>query len=151
MVTVLVSGFAALNWSLFTDPVPLSLGWVEFQAPPGLVLLVFNILVAAGMVSYINHLKKSALIQAGRNAKELQRQRELAEKAETSRFTELKEFLTLKFKQSHEDESSFREKLEARFKALEERLGASSRPSTPVETPKPETPVKSSVRYEPGK
>jgi len=158
MVTVLVAGFAALNWSLFTEPAPLSLGWLEFQAPPGLILLVFNLLVAVAMMSYINHLKKSALIQAGYSAKELQNQRKLADSAEASRFTELKQFLSLKFDQSNEDEGKFRQELESRFNALEERLvampklGASATPvavvpCSPLETRKP---AKSAIRYDPG-
>jgi len=141
MVTVLVAGFAALNWSLFTEPALLSLGWLEFQAPPGLVLLVFNLVAAAAMVSYINHLKKSALIQAGHSAKELQNQRILADSAEASRFTELKQFLTLRFNQSNEDETKFRQELEARFKALEERIAAIPK-SAAGSTPAPSSPVR---------
>ena len=141
MVTVLVAGFTALNWSLFTEPAPLSLGWLEFEAPPGLILLVFNLFVAAAMVSYINHLKKAALIQAGHSAKELQNQRILADSAEASRFTELKQFLTLKFNQSKEDEAKSRQELESRFKMLEERLAAMTR-SAAGSTPAPSSLVR---------
>ena len=129
LVTVLISAFAILNFSAFVQPSSLSIGFVQFEAPLGLLLLAFSAILAAVLLSYADHLRKSALLDAGLQAKELHHQRELANKAEASRFHELHQFLTEEFKQRSEDEAAFREALNARLDSLESRLPP---PSAPV-------------------
>src|SRR5262245_13583667 len=83
--------FAALNWSAFIAPTPISLGVATVQAPLGLILLAFIALLAVVFLAYALYLQTSFLVEARRSARELQAQRELADQAEASRFTELRE------------------------------------------------------------
>ena len=85
--------FAALNWTAFTTPGSLSLGFRRVDAPLGLVMLA----VIAGLtLLYIVLLAWSetrALLEARRASRELITQRQLAESAEASRFAELKRLI----------------------------------------------------------
>ncbi len=90
---VLMAGFAALNMDEFTRPSLLSLGFTTVQAPLGLVLL--GLLLAALLVFLATtlYIQSTHLIETRQTARELQAQRELADKAEASRFTELRNYL----------------------------------------------------------
>ena len=131
LVTILVSAFAILNFSAFVEPSSLSLGFMSFEAPLGLLLLAFAAILATALLGYADHLRKSALRDAGIHAKELRQQRQLTEKAENSRFHELHQFLIEEFKQRTEDEATFREALIARLDSVESRL--------PTPTPEPKS------------
>ena len=90
VVFVLVALFAALNWRAFLAPTTLSLGVAEVQAPLGLIMLALMAIMAALFLAYLVYLQSSVLLESRRHAKELQAQRELADQAEASRFTELR-------------------------------------------------------------
>jgi uncharacterized integral membrane protein len=79
-----------LNWTAFAAPTSLSLGLVEFNAPIGMVMLVFTVAISALFVVYILFQQAGVILEARRHAKEGKVQRELADKAEASRFTELR-------------------------------------------------------------
>ena len=85
--------FASLNWSAIMAPTALSLGIADFTAPLGLILLLVTATVAGLFFVYIVFQQAGIILEARRNAKELKGQRELADKAEASRFTELRAFL----------------------------------------------------------
>lgn len=85
--------FIALNWTTIMNPTTLKLGITEVNAPLGLVMLGITALLAALFLVFIVYLQTSVLLEARRHAKELQTNRELADKAEASRFTELRAFL----------------------------------------------------------
>jgi hypothetical protein len=90
---VLMAGFAALNMDEFTRPALLSLGFTTVQAPLGLVMLV---LLAAALLLFLAttlYIQSSHLIETRQTARELHAQRELADRAEASRFTELRGYL----------------------------------------------------------
>lgn len=82
-----------LNWTAFAAPTALSLGFTEISAPLGLVMLVFTAVVGALFVVYIVFQQAGVILDARRFAKEGKVQRELADKAEASRFTELRTML----------------------------------------------------------
>lgn len=88
-----VAVFAMLNWSVFTAPATLSLGVAHVQAPLGLVMLGLVAFLAALFLVFVVYLQTSVLLEARRHARELQANRELADQAEASRFTELRGFL----------------------------------------------------------
>jgi predicted deacetylase len=88
-----VALFAALNWSAFLAPTTLSLGVTEVQAPLGLILLGLIAFITALFLAYLVYLQTTVLMESRRHAKELQVQRELADQAEASRFTELRAHL----------------------------------------------------------
>ena len=85
--------FVSLNWTAFAAPTALNLGVTEVSAPLGMVMLVFTAVVSALFVVYIMLQQAAAILEARRFAKEGRTQRELAEKAEASRFTELRTLL----------------------------------------------------------
>ncbi|MBP1726416.1 MAG: Signal transduction histidine kinase [Deltaproteobacteria bacterium] len=88
-----IAVFAALNWSAFMTPTSLSLGFATVQGPLGLIMLGLTALVTVLFLAFVVYLQTSVLIDARRHARELKAQRELADEAETSRFTELRGFV----------------------------------------------------------
>lgn len=89
----LIAGFAALNWAAFATPVPLSLAVTTVEAPLGLVMLGLVVLVTLAFLGYVAVFQGRLLLETRRHAKELQAQRQLADQAEASRFTELRSLL----------------------------------------------------------
>lgn len=85
--------FAGVNWTAFNTPTQLSLLVTEIHAPLGLIMLFITAVLAVLFLVYIVYLQTSVLIDARRNAKEIQSQRELADRAEASRFTELRAYI----------------------------------------------------------
>jgi hypothetical protein len=90
---VLIAGFALLNWSAFMAPTTLSLGLGQVQAPLGLVMLVATGVVSALFLIVVAVVQARAIVEGRRHVRELQALRELADKAEVSRITELREFV----------------------------------------------------------
>jgi uncharacterized integral membrane protein len=88
-----IAAFSALNWTTFTTPTALSLGLSEIQAPLGVVMLGVVAFLTAFFLVFVVYVQASALFDSRRHAQELQLNRELADKAEASRFTELRSFL----------------------------------------------------------
>lgn len=93
LVLALLAAFAVLNWAAFTTPTQLSLGFTEVQAPLGLIVLVATGVVSGLFLVYIVSHQAGVILEARRYAKELKTQRDLADNAEASRFTELKSFI----------------------------------------------------------
>ncbi len=98
IVLVVFAAFAALNWSAFMAPTTLSLGFAVVQAPLGLVMLSLVAVLSALFLVFVLYLQTTVLLDARRHARELQINRELADKAEASRFTELRGFLDAELK-----------------------------------------------------
>ena len=93
LVLALLTVFAALNWSAFTTPTQLSLLFTTVQAPLGLIMLAATALITLLFILFVVTMQTSLLLESRRNARELQAQRELADHAEASRFTELRSYL----------------------------------------------------------
>lgn len=110
-----IAALAVLNWYTLAMPVPMSLGVTTVEAPLGMVMLALTALLAVLFIAYVLWLQGSVLLETRRHGKEMQVQRELADKAEASRFTEMKVFLQ---KQSQETHSA----LMARIETLESRM-----------------------------
>lgn len=93
LVLLFLVVFAAINWTAFNTPTQLSLLVTEIHAPLGLIMLLITGVLAVLFLVFIVYMQTSVLIDARRNAKEMQAQRELADRAEASRFTELRAYL----------------------------------------------------------
>jgi uncharacterized integral membrane protein len=93
IVVGLLAIFAMANWGTFVTPTPLSLVVTTVEAPLGLVMLGFTAVLAAVLLAYALKLQVNALSDSRRQSEELRRQRELADQAEASRFTELRQYL----------------------------------------------------------
>jgi uncharacterized integral membrane protein len=85
--------FAAINWQAFVAPTPLSLIVTRVQAPLGIIMLAFTAAIAAAFLIYIVYMQTGVVLELRRQARALEAQRELADSAEASRFTELREYL----------------------------------------------------------
>lgn len=93
LTIVLVTGFAALNIDEFSRPTVLNMGFTTMEAPLGLVMLVLlasALLIFLAMVLFI---QSAHLLEIRQHTREMRTQRELADKAEGSRFTELRQYL----------------------------------------------------------
>ncbi|MGZ8211715.1 MAG: LapA family protein [Burkholderiales bacterium] len=86
---VLLAFFALANWPLLTAPATLNFIAFTVQGPLGLILLGVTVAFAALFAIYALSLRTSALVETRRHLRELEAQRELADKAEASRFTAL--------------------------------------------------------------
>lgn len=93
-VLLLIGLFALLNWAAFAALTPLSLGFMTVQAPLGFIMLGAVVFLSLLFTVWAISLQAGALAETRRQTRELQVQRELADKAEASRFTELRQFLT---------------------------------------------------------
>jgi len=93
VVLALIALFAALNWTAFVAPTTLSFGVAQVQAPLGLIMLGLLAILTALFLGYVAYLQTTVILEWRRHAKELQTQRERADQAEASRFTELRAHL----------------------------------------------------------
>ena len=90
LVIVLIGGLSFFNFPYLAQTVPMSLGFTTVDAPMGLILLALTALMAVVFIAYVIAMQGTWLLEARAHAKEMAVQRELADKAEASRFTELR-------------------------------------------------------------
>jgi uncharacterized integral membrane protein len=93
LVVLLIAALAALNWAQLSTPTTMSLGFMETTAPLGLIMLGLTIALGVICLAYVLYLQSTVMLETRRHTKEMQAQRELADKAEASRFTELRTYL----------------------------------------------------------
>jgi len=93
VIMLLIAAFAALNWGTLSAPTAVWLGFMTVSAPLGLIMLGLTVVLAAFFLVYVLYLHSAMLIDTKRHTREMQVQRDLADKAEASRFTELRTFL----------------------------------------------------------
>lgn len=125
LILALIGAFTALNWGAFLTTTSLSFGIATLQVPLGLIMLGLLIFVVAYFLVYVLYLQSTVLLDTRRNAKELQLNRELADKAEASRFTELRGFLDAGLTQRAEQDMAGQQAVLARLDALEKTLRTS--------------------------
>ena len=90
---ILVAGFAALNIDEFTRASVLSLGFTTIQVPLGLIMLMLLVVTVVVFLATTMYIQSNNLIETRKYARELSSQRELADKAEASRFTDLRIYM----------------------------------------------------------
>jgi hypothetical protein len=90
---LLVAGFAALNWSEIIRPAPLLFGPDVMDAPLGASQLGLLALALVAFVLSAAAMRTQTLVETRNHHKTLEAQRTLAEKAEASRFSELRTHL----------------------------------------------------------
>lgn len=117
-------GFLVLNWNVITAPTTLSLGFWTAQAPLGLLLLGFTILIAAVFLFLLVVQQATVLVETRRAAKELTAQRTLADQAEASRFTALGEHLDEELRRLEAQAAARQAALAQRLDGLEQALRA---------------------------
>lgn len=90
LIIVVIGVLAFFNFPYLAQTVPMSLGFTTVQAPLGLILMGLTALMAVVFIAYVIAMQGAWLLEARAHAKEMTAQRELADKAEASRFTELR-------------------------------------------------------------
>jgi uncharacterized membrane protein YccC len=108
LAALVVAALAALNWPEFNRTEPLSFGVVTADVPLGLVMLTILAIVLAVFLVSSAIQESRYLLEHRRHSRALQAQRELAERAETSRFTDLREQLD-----THQREGRHRDQMVA--------------------------------------
>ena len=122
LALLLVAVFALLNWSAFSTPTELTLGFATVQGPLGLIMLVVTGIVSALFLVYIVYQQAGVILESRRYEKELRVNRELADRAEASRFTELREYVGTEIGKLQARQATDAEQIGARLRQLEEKL-----------------------------
>lgn len=120
IIVLAIATLAALNWELLAASSTVSVGLMTFEAPLGLLMLGLTTLLGVFFVAYVLSLQGSVLMETRRHTKEMQAQRELADKAEASRFTELRSFLETQHVQGQEALLARLDRLESHLTARAE-------------------------------
>ncbi len=118
----LLGVFLFVNWNAMTTPTQLSFLFFEAKGSFGLIFLGVTLVFVVLFISYTLTLRTIMLMDARRHAHELQAQRKLAESAETSRFDQLREQITLEFAHLHTANQDASTSLMARTEDLEQSL-----------------------------
>ena len=119
IIGAIIVTFIAVNWSAMTAPAHLNLLFTEVDAPLGVVLLGLMGVLAVAFISVLAYTQGAVLLETRRHTKEMAAQRELADKAEASRFTELRAHLDNETARLAEAFSSNGSELLARIDRLE--------------------------------
>ncbi|HSV34398.1 MAG TPA: hypothetical protein VLI46_02515 [Ramlibacter sp.] len=101
---LLVAGFAALNWAEFTRPTSLNFGMFMMDGALGAILLAILAVALLAFLASSVSMRSRMMTTENRYTRDLQVQRDLADKAEASRFTELRQYLDSHFRDSRQRE-----------------------------------------------
>lgn len=102
---VAVAAFSAQNWAEIMRSAPLNFGPLVMAAPLGLILLsLLGLMLLVYLISSATH-RTQHLMESRQHAKVLQTQRDLAEKAEASRFTDLRQVLDAHLRETRQREA----------------------------------------------
>ena len=93
LVVAALAAIAFLNWPALSAVTTVSLGVMQVQAPLGLMVLVLTAVLGLLFIVHIVVQQAGAVAQGRLHAKELAAQRDLADRAEASRFSELRAYL----------------------------------------------------------
>lgn len=99
---LLIAGFAALNWAEVVRPSPLLFGPVVVDAPLGAILLGLLALAVVIFALAAGTMRTQGLLESRHHFKELEAQRALADRAEASRFTDLRQHLDTQLRELRE-------------------------------------------------
>ena|SRR5258706_8459818 len=116
--------FAGVNWGVITAPTTVSLLVTDIQAPLGLIMFGLTVLVTVLFLIFAAYLQTTVLLDARRHSRELQAQRELADKAEASRFTDLRIYLDAELRKLGEQMAESRVGVTARIDLAQQDLRA---------------------------
>jgi len=115
LASIVVAVIAVQNWPAMTRSEPMDFGIFTTNAPLGLTLLVILGLVLAAFLVSSAIQESRYLLEHRRHARALQQQHELAEKAEASRFTDLRTHLDNHLRESRQRESMVATEFEKRL------------------------------------
>ena len=117
-----IAGFVALNFEQILQPTALNFGFTQVQAPMGLVLLGMLALVLVVFLAALVYYQTLHLMEVRRITREAADQRLLADKAEASRFTELRQYLQTELQTTATREQDLTNKLHTRLDQVQAAL-----------------------------
>jgi hypothetical protein len=97
VVLLLTLIFTVLNWAALSTPAPINLLVTQVEGPLGVVVLGLGAVLIVLFVLLLLWLQAGVLLESRRHSREIAAQRELADKAEASRFTEMRQMLENEF------------------------------------------------------
>lgn len=112
LAILLLAGFAAQNWTEFMRPSTLNFGVVQESAPLGLILLALLGISVLAFVATIAAMHSRNLVETRQHSRDLHAQHELAEKAEVSRFTDLRQVLDTRLRETRDRDAIQRTEME---------------------------------------
>lgn len=116
---LLIAGFVALNFEQILQPSTLHFGFSEVQAPMGLVLLGMLALVLVVFLLALVYYQTMHLMEVRRITREVAEQRRLADQAEASRFTELRQYLQTEMQATAARERDLSDKMHQKIDLLQ--------------------------------
>ncbi len=122
---LLVAAFVALNGEAILKPTTLYFGVAQIEAPLGLVMLGALALVLVVFLLTLMYSQTLHLMEVRKITKEANEQRALADKAEASRFTELRQFLQTEMRALAVRNNELSDKTLQRMDALQNALSES--------------------------
>ena len=122
LLILLVAAFVALNIEEFTRISALNLGFTTVQAALGLVMLLLFVVSLLVFLASNLYMQSRHLIEARARTRELDSQRLLADKAEASRFTELRAYIEMQANAAERRESALVSVLGDRFASQRQQL-----------------------------
>lgn len=118
IVLAVIAFFGFMNWPVLNAPVPLWIGVTTITTPLGSVILVlFGIVVLLMLIE-----QSAALGETRRYGRDLDAQRKLADQAEASRFTELRNYLSTELARVDQRSADLQTALIAHIDQLERTL-----------------------------
>lgn len=93
VVVAALAAIALFNWAALSAVTTVSLGVSQVQAPLGLMVLALTAVLGLLFIVHIVVQQARAMAEGRLHAKELAAQRDLADRAEASRFSELRAYL----------------------------------------------------------
>lgn len=130
LILTVTGAIASLNWAAFVAPSDLSLGFTVVHIPLGLLLLGLLVCITVLFLLYVVYLQTSSLLETRRLSRKLEANIALAEKAEASRFTELRSALESEMIKQANRENESRAALLTRIDLLSKELNVSVGQST---------------------
>ncbi len=119
---LLIAGFVALNFEQILQPTALNFGFTQVQAPMGLVLLGMLALVLVVFLAALVYHQTLHLMEVRRITREAADQRVLADKAEASRFTELRQYLQTELQATVARERELSDQMRSRMDQMQAAL-----------------------------
>jgi uncharacterized integral membrane protein len=111
IVLVLFASFIWVNWFEITKPTTLNVLFQQYQAPLGIALLAWTALLLVSFFIYVFYLKSNLFLRERKNSKALEEAQKLANNAELSRFSEIKNILETELKKINESNLRLETKL----------------------------------------
>ncbi|MEQ1536236.1 MAG: LapA family protein [Burkholderiaceae bacterium] len=125
LILTATGAVASLNWGAFVVPVDLSIGFAIIRMPIGLLMLAVLVVVTVLFLLYVVYMQTSSLLETRRLSRKLEANIALAEKAEASRFTELRSVLESEIAKQASREAESRTVLLNRVDLLSKELNVS--------------------------